>query len=143
MNSETFMANKAIQFLRKSALTALLATLLLALSPTGAMAQRGGHSGGGGGYRGGQSYRGGGYAGPRGSYGGGGRYYSAPGYRGGYRGGGYYRGGRYYGGVYIAPYAYGYYPPAYPYAAPACGYYDAWGYWRVYPGCYADQYYGY
>jgi hypothetical protein len=140
------MANKVIQFFRRSALTALLATALLALSPTGAMAQRGDHRGGGGeGHRGGQSYRGGSYAGPRGYNGGGGRYYSGPAYRGGgsYRGGGYNRGGRYYGGVYIAPYAYGYYAPAYPYAAPACGYYDRWGYWRVYPGCYADPYYPY
>jgi hypothetical protein len=134
------MPNKAIQFFRKSALTAVFGFALLALTSMGAMAQNRGHyGGGGGGYRGGQSYRGGGYAGPRG-FSGGGRYYSAPGYRGG---GGYYRGGRYYGGVYIAPYAYGYYAPAYPYAAPACGYYDRWGYWREYPGCYADPYYPY
>ena len=61
---------------------------------------------------------------------------------------GYGRGGSLFFGFYGAPYVYG---PSYyydPYYAPSCdpaGYYDQWGYWHAYPGCYADPYgyYGY
>jgi hypothetical protein len=48
-----------------------------------------------------------------------------------YRGGG----GLYFG--YGAPYYYGY---GSGYYDPACGFYDRWGYWHPYPGCYADPY---
>jgi hypothetical protein len=49
-------------------------------------------------------------------------------------------GGRGYGfGYYTAPYSYGYAPG---YCNPA-GYYDRWGNWRYYPGCYVDPYYPY
>jgi len=63
-------------------------------------------------------------------------YNSAPAYRGGgdyrYRGGG----NRYsFGFGYGAPYYYPSYDYGY-YNAPACGYYDRWGYWRYTPGCY-------
>jgi hypothetical protein len=114
---------------------------------------RGGGSYGGQSYRGGgQSYRGGGqnfsggqsYSRGR-EYEGGGRGY----YRGndhdyrGYRGGRGYYGGGY--GSYSAPYYYGY-GPSYYYSDPgynACdpaGYYDQWGRWIPYPGCYVPGY---
>ena len=126
------MKNTIFGFFRKSALTAVIAGAMLALNPTGAMAQRGGHGGGGGFRGGGGGYRGGG------AYRGGGNYY---------RGGGRYEGvrprgfvGRYYPRYYVAPYfGFGYYAPVYPYTS--CGYYDAWGYWHVYPGCYVNPYY--
>jgi hypothetical protein len=114
---------------------------------------RGGGSYCGQSYRGGgQSYRGGGqnfsggqsYSRGR-EYEGGGRGY----YRGndhdyrGYRGGRGYYGGGY--GSYSAPYYYGY-GPSYYYSDPgynACdpaGYYDQWGRWIPYPGCYVPGY---
>jgi hypothetical protein len=55
----------------------------------------------------------------------------------GWGGGRDYNRGRYYGGAwggyYGAPYG------GYAYE-PGCGYYDNWGYWHPYPGCYAPGY---
>lgn len=144
------MKKLSSNFLKKIGFPALFAGVaLLAANPAGALAQNrgGGH---GGGYSGGrQSYSGGGR-----SYGGGERSYGGRSFVGGGheghdydRGRGYY-GGRYYGGgsgIYFGfggggygydPY---YYAPAAP-AAPACGYYDRWGYWHAYPGCYVSPY---
>jgi hypothetical protein len=108
---------------------------LMLSSPAGALAQnRGGH--GGGGYSNGRSYSGGGH----GFVGGGRNYSDGRVYGGRSYGGGYYRGGRPYLGFGGGPYVYG---PSYGYGyapAPACGYYDRFGYWRAYPGCYANPY---
>jgi hypothetical protein len=121
---------------------------------------RGGGSYGGQSYRGGgQSYRGGGqsYRGGGQNFSGGQSYSRGREYEGGgrgyYRGNDHdyrgYRGGRgYYGGgygSYSAPYYYGY-GPSYYYSDPgynACdpaGYYDQWGRWIPYPGCYVPGY---
>jgi hypothetical protein len=154
----------ALIMVKKFVLPVLLAGALLTVSiPASALA---GESGGGGrsysggrGNSGGRSYSGGhgnsgrgysdgrSYSGQRGYSGGqahsGGRgYYSGRDYD---RGRGWSHGdrNRYYGGrgfsfgYYSAPYAYG---PGYYYAPPPCnppGYYDQWGNWNYYPGCYA------
>ncbi len=127
--------------LKKSFFSVLLtAAAFIFLSPSAALAQRGGHGGGGGhsagaghsyssGRSGGHSVQGGGHA-----YSG--RGYSAPAYRGGYSHGGHYYG--YSGGYYGAPYGY-YYAPSlsfgYTYGCAPAGFYDAAGYWHPYPGC--------
>ena len=117
----------------------LVSTLLLLGVPAFAQRAAGGRSSGG------HSYSGGGHAYSSGSnYGGGYRggvagrssgYYGGRGYYGGgyYSGRGYYGGGLYFG---LGGYGYGYAPGYYGYA-PACGYYDRWGRWTGYPGCYA------
>jgi hypothetical protein len=143
-----------------------ISTLLFVLSPSAALAR--GQSGGGHGSSGGHGFaRGGGFSGGgnRGFSGGGNfgnhfggqRFSEGHGYNGGGRDysrerGDYGRGGwgdrdRYYsgGGPYFgygAPYVYG---PShyYPGSCNPAGYYDQWGNWQPYPGCYVDPYYPY
>jgi hypothetical protein len=162
---EGYLMTKVLSRIGKVASTLVLAGMLAIAVPSGAFAQRGGGHGGGGGHAvAGGGFRGGAVAGGfrggavgggfRGGYGGG--YYG--GYRGGFYGG--YRGGwgfglgfgyPYYGYGYGYGYPYYGYPgyygyPAYSapvYSAPAynapppCGYYDNYGYWHSYPGCYS------
>ena len=125
------MKNIVSSLFEKSVLPALLlGAMSMLMSPVGAFAQsRGGHSRG---FSGGRAYSGRNFSGDGYSrgYRGGGRSYNGGRYydRGRYYGGGYYPGGYYSG--FVAPYAYGFAPES-------CGYYDRWGYWHVYPGCYA------
>ena len=147
--------------LKKSFLSVLMtAAAFLFLSPSLALAQRGGgHGGSGGGHSysggshsysggshsfngGGRSYSGGGrsYSGGSRGYYGGGRSYSAPAYRGHDYDRGHYRGyyGPSYRGYYASPY---YYSPGfsfgfgYGYDCVPAGYYDAAGFWHPYAGC--------
>jgi len=108
----------------------VLGGLLTLLSPAAALAQ---HRGGGYSRGGGHGYSGGGVG--RGfsgrSYGGGG-YYGGRGW-GGYDRFRHYGGG---GGLYVAPYSYGYAPYYGPGYCNSPGYYDRWGYWHPNPGCY-------
>jgi hypothetical protein len=163
------LMTKGFSYLRKTfgktISTLVLAAAIAIAVPSGAFAQRGG-----GGHAGGGGHVGGGFSGGRSApaYRGGGGF--AGGYRGGYYGGGFrggyggYRGG-YYGGYrgwgwggfglgfgypyYGYGYGYGYpsyaYPYGYSYPAPApapnCGYYDNYGYWHSYPGCYSGGVY--
>jgi hypothetical protein len=128
--------------LKKSALPVLLAgTLLILLSPATAWAQgRGGHGRSGGQAFSGRGFSGGGgraFSGGRG-FSGGGRAFNGGRFYGGGRGfyGGRYYGGRsYFFGFYGAPYVYSPYYYGGGYCNPP-GYYDQWGYWRPYPGCY-------
>jgi hypothetical protein len=140
------------RFLRKAGLSAVALGAALALAAPATVLARGpeGDHGGGRSFSQGRSFSGGGR-----SFGGGQRFSApAPAYRGGehfnnggnyYRGGGwgghdydrhYYRGYGYgYGGYYGAP-AYGF---GFSYAPDPCnpgGYYDAYGRWIPYPGCY-------
>jgi hypothetical protein len=108
---------------RKLALPALLAVLFTVFAPAAAFAG-GGHG----------RHKGRGYYGGHAYYGGARVYYPRP----------YYGGTRFTFGFGFgpAPYAYG---PAYVYAPPPppcvpAGYYDRWGRWRYYPGCYAVPY---
>lgn len=133
------------RFMKKGFLAAAVFALVL---PTAAFAQRGEH---GGGHGGGRNFSSRGFSGGGRSFNGGGRSFNG-GDRG-FRGGGHFEGRREFrgrdfdhdrfrgGGFYFgygAPYYYGY-APGYSYD-PACGYYDQWGYWHPYPGCYADPY---
>jgi hypothetical protein len=117
--------------LKRFRLTGLLAAALLVMAPVAVFAREHGGAHGGRGF----AYRGGGGRGFTGGRGFDGRAWDR-----GHRGyGGYYSGGGpsfYFG--YGAPYYYnpGYYDPA------ACGYYDAYGYWHAYPGCYTPYNYG-
>jgi hypothetical protein len=120
--------------LRKFKLPAILMGLALALSPATALAQRGGgHMGGGHGFGGGGQF-GGGFHGGQFHGGGlgrgfghfeGGRHFVSPGFGFGFYG----SPGFYYG----TPY---YYPPSYYGFCSPAGYYDAWGVFHYYPGCY-------
>jgi hypothetical protein len=142
------------RFLRKAGLPGIALGAALALAAPATVLARGPEGGHGGGhsFSQGRSFSGGGR-----SFGGGQRFSApAPAYRGGehFNGGGnYYRGGSYYGGgwghgyyprYYRGGYGYGYYgAPAFgfgfSYAPNPCnpgGYYDAYGQWIPYPGCY-------
>jgi hypothetical protein len=152
------------RFLRKAGLPAVALGATLALAAPATVLARGpeGNHGGGRSFSQGRSFSGGGR-----NFGGGQRYSApAPAYRGGehYNGGGnyyggggnYYRGGsNYYRGGdhdrdrhYYRGYGPGYYAaPAYgfgfSYAPDPCnpgGYYDAYGQWIPYPGCYVAPY---
>ncbi len=143
------MKNLTGSVLRKTTLAAVaMAAFLCLANPDIASAQRrgaGAAPGARGGQQGGGSYRGSSrpyapdhYRGSGGGYRDGG--YRGGGYRGeGYRSGGYrgYRPNYYYGPSFGYGYGYGYSPA---YVAPACGYYDRWGYWRSDPACYYDYY---
>jgi hypothetical protein len=129
--------------LKRFRLTGLLALALLLMAEAALFAREHGGGHGGRGDSGGRAFSAG-----RGfpSRGGGGRaYIGVRGFEGrawdrGSRGyGGYYYGGGpsfYFG--YGAPY---YYNPG-SYGPAACGYYDVYGYWHRYPGCYAPYNYG-
>jgi hypothetical protein len=119
----------------------ILGMAMAMMAPAAVMAaERGGgghgYSGGGGhGYSGGGGH---GYSGGEpGGYRGGGSVD-----RGGYRGGG--RDRDYRGGYYAPGYRYGYgFGLGYSYAPNPCnpgGYYDQWGRWIAYPGCYVPPY---
>jgi hypothetical protein len=138
-----------VLMLRRFGIPALLVGLTLAFAPASALAQRGGGHGGGGFHGGGGGFHGGGFGG--GGFRGGG--FGGGGFRGGFGGfrGGGFRGGfggnRFFGGrgfvgpgfgFWGAPWGfYGgpYYAPYYNYCNPA-GYYDQWGNFIYYPGCY-------
>jgi hypothetical protein len=144
---------------KKLVLPLAIGALAFILAPGAALAQgHGGARGGGGGHEASHGFSGGrGFS--RGGESRGGNQFSGRGFSGGERGG-YYGGhefaehgrgrvdrddGRYRGGAYFgygAPYVYG---PNYYYSAPCnpAGYYDQWGNWVYYPGCYVDPYYPY
>ena len=123
-------------------LTGLLAAALLLLAPAAGFTREQGGGHGGRGFSGGHAFSGG------------------RGFGGGYRGGNGYTGGRgfdrrgydwdrghrgyYYGASSSFYFGYGapYNNSPYTYAPGACGYYDAYGYWHAYPGCYAPYTYG-
>jgi hypothetical protein len=134
-------------------------TLLFVLSPSAALARDHGEGGHGGGFSGGgnRGFSGGGNrgfsgGGNFGNHSGGQRFSEGRSYNGGERDysreRGYYgRGGwgdrdRYYrgGGLYF-----GYGAPSYHYPGSCnpAGYYDQWGNWQPYPGCYVNPYYPY
>ena len=128
-----------LNLIKKSTLPALLVGSLLAVSsplPLLAEGHGGGHGGGGRSFGGAQR-----------GFSGGGRNFSERGnFRGGereFRGHRDYDRGRDYGGL---RFGYGYYgAPAWgysysPYGCDPAGYYDQWGNWQPYPGCYVAPY---
>ncbi len=131
------MKRRLLNLVRTSGVAAMVLGAALALAPATSMAaERGGH-GGGGHYSGGggHSFAGRGYeGGNRGGYGG---YRGGGGHEGYYRGG---YGGGYYGGYYAAPrlgfgFSYGA-----PYGCNPAGYYDRFGRFIPYAGCYVPPY---